>query len=71
MLDTNDIQVLRQMLTENNAILKREIRDEMHSLLRGTERRVIEEVTDFIAENIVPQLDDHETRLTRLERKTA
>ncbi len=79
MLDTKDFQMLEKMfgkmLRENNDIfgrqLKREIRDEVQALLTMTEKRIISEVTEFIGNQIVPQIDDHESRLVCLERKMA
>ncbi len=71
MLDKNDIQILREMFRENNSIFGRELRDEMRALIRASEHRVIGEITDFIANAILPQIDDHEVRITRLEKKTA
>ncbi len=78
MLDTKDFllleKMLGKMLRDNNDVfgrqLKREIRDEVQALLTMTEKRIISEVTEFIGDSIVPQIDDHETRLVRLERKT-
>lgn len=67
--------MLARALRQNNEIfgrqLKREIRDEVQALLTMTEKRIIFEVTEFIGDSIVPQIDDHETRLIRLERKAA
>ncbi len=82
MLDKNDIQILKQMFSD----FKVEMRDEMHSVVNGavsaSEKRltkliydvrdeILDGVSDIIGNEIVPQLDDHETRLIRLERKTA
>ena len=63
-------QEMRGMITENNEILRRDIRDEMHSLIRASEHRVISEITDFISSALLPQIDDHDVRITRLEQKT-
>ena len=45
MLDKQDIAILREMFVENNHVLRREIRDEFHSVLKaeitGSERRMI------------------------------
>lgn len=41
MLNKNDIQVLRGMFRENNEQLKREIRDEMHSVVKASEAAMI------------------------------
>ena len=66
--------------------LKREMRDEIHFVVNGavsaSEKRltklmydvrdeILDGVSDIVGNEIVPQLDDHETRLIRLERKTA
>ncbi len=74
MLRKNDIQVLRDMFRENNEIfgsqLKREIREEVRDLIVASERRIIGEVTDFIGSSILPQVDEHNMRISRLERHT-
>ncbi len=67
MLDKNDIQILREMFREN----KLDIRDEMHAMIRASEHRIIGEITDFIANAILPQIDDHEVRIGRLEKRIA
>ncbi len=61
-------QEMRGMITENNEILRRDIRDEVHSLIRASEHRVISEITDFIASALLPQIDDHDVKISRLER---
>ncbi len=81
MLDTNDIQILKQMFADQ----KEETRDEIRSCIAGSEARMMREmgkirdemhemkndIIETISEGILPQIDDHETRLVRLERKTA
>ncbi|MEK9155596.1 MAG: hypothetical protein AAB839_03015 [Patescibacteria group bacterium] len=75
MLDQKDIHNLRgmfgELLRENNEIfgreLKRDIRDEMHALIAASERRVIGEITEFIASSLLPQIDDHDRRIVRIE----
>lgn len=73
MLDKKDIEILRKMFQENNELfgscLKREMRDEMHAIVRASERRVIGEITDFIAQSLLPQIDDHDVRISRLEQR--
>lgn len=48
MLDKEDIALLRGMFIENNAILKREIRDEIHSVVNAavfaSEQRMMKEI---------------------------
>lgn len=85
MLSKNDIQVLRDMFRENNATFKLEMREEMLDLIAASEKRIIsvvdkrianaetriiDEVTDFIGSSILPQIDEHNMRLSRLERHT-
>ena len=67
MLDKNDIQILRQMFVEFKTDFKVEIRDEMRALLRIQKKEIIADLTDFMSEQILPQIDDHESRLIRLE----
>lgn len=66
--------MLTKALRDNNEVfgrqLKREIRDEVQALLTMTEKRIISEVTEFIGDSIVPQIDDHETRLIRLKHQS-
>lgn len=74
MLDKNDIKILRGMFRENNEVfgaqLKREIRDEMYSVVNGavvaSERRMIERmdskmdsVKKEIIDGIIDVLDDN------------
>lgn len=61
---------MRGMIFASEESIVRQVRDEMHSLVRASEHRVISQVTNFIALSIVPQIDDHDTRITRLEQKT-
>lgn len=94
MLSKNDMSALRGLMREaiidtvpgmiesNNHILKREIRDEVHSLIKASEvgilRRmdamhnglrteILDGVAEIIGERIVPQIDDLDRRVTRLE----
>lgn len=77
MLSKNDVQVLRGMFEENNHILKREIRDEMHSVVNAaitaSESRVItrleakiEHVKEEIIDGVIDMLD--RTVYPRLDR---
>lgn len=81
MLDKNDIQILRQMFTDT----KVEMRDEMRACISGSEHRIMKEtktlirelkeeildgVSDIVGNEILPQIDDHEARLVRLEHRT-
>jgi hypothetical protein len=61
MLDTNDIKILREMFEENNQVLKREIRDEMHSVVNAavsaSEKRMMHRM-DAIVEEIQTTRND-------------
>ncbi|MEK7183089.1 MAG: hypothetical protein AAB776_00465 [Patescibacteria group bacterium] len=48
----------RDILVQNNLDLKREIRDEVHTLLRKTKREIIDEITEFLDQAILPQIHD-------------
>jgi DNA topoisomerase VI subunit B len=48
----------RDILVQNNLDLKREIRDEVHSLLRKTKREIIDEITEFLDQAILPQIHE-------------
>lgn len=78
MLSKNDIQVLRGMFEENNHILKREIRDEIHSVVHaavsGSESslrkelyQIRDEIIDVINDEILPQIEEHRIDIARLK----
>ncbi len=50
------VDIMRQ---ETHAIIKRE--------LHLAKKEIIDEISDFIGNSLIPQLDNHETRLTKLE----
>lgn len=87
MLDAKDIEILRGMFRENNEVfgrqLKREMRDEIHSVVHGAvsaakremldemakmEDRMITAIHSLVDDQITPQIDGLDTRVTRLER---
>jgi hypothetical protein len=79
MLDTKDFQMLREMIGVMLTDQKIEIRDEIHSLIKASEARLMrhaammrEEILDgvstFIDDQLLPQIDNHERRIVRLER---
>lgn len=61
MLNKDDIVILRGMFTENNAILKREIRDEIHAIVNGavfaSEQRLIQRMDD-VENNLCQEIHD-------------
>lgn len=74
MLDNNDIALLKGMfeaqdtrfhhiITENNRVLKREIRDEVHSLIAASETRVITHIADLLHESAFPQITQLQAKL--------
>ncbi len=80
MLDKNDIQIIRDLFQENNAILKREIRDEMHSCIAASEVRTMEKmekmkeeiidgITDVLDDSILPRLEEHENDIRLIKRR--
>ncbi len=93
MLSKKDIQVLREMFTENNrewdkrldirfSDFKHEIRDEIRSCIAASESRmtkmmhevrdeILEGVADIVGNEILPQIDNHESRLLILEQRVA
>ncbi len=93
MLSKKDIQVLRDVFTENNrewdkrldirfSDFKHEVRDEIRSCISASESRmtkmmheikdeILEGVTDIVGNEIVPQIDNHESRLVFLEQRVA
>jgi len=54
------------------ADFKHEIRDEIHAVVNATvtasERRVIEEITEFIGEEVLPQIDEHTRQIAVINR---
>ncbi len=60
MLDTKDIEILRGMFRENNEIfgaqLKREIRDEMYSVVKASEASLIRRM-DSMKDELLTRMD--------------
>ncbi len=55
------------MRSETRAIIKQEVRPIVKEEIAQAKKEIIAEITDFIGESIVPQLDDHDKRVTHLE----
>ncbi len=75
MFTKKDIEILKGMFLENNAILRLEIRDEMHALITATENRlrkdinqVREDVVELIDSTILPQISDLQHDVGRIKR---
>lgn len=69
MFTKKDIEILKGMFLENNAILRLEMRDEMHALIIASENRlrkdihqVREGVVELIDSTILPQIADFAAR---------
>ncbi len=62
---------MQTMIVTSERSIIRQIRDETHALIRASEHRIIGEITEFIANAILPQIDHHDVRITRLEKKVA
>ncbi len=71
-------QTVPGMIEANNHILKREIRDEIHSLIKASEagliRRmdaikgeILDGVAEIIDDRVLPQIDDLDRRVLHLE----
>ncbi|MFA6018410.1 MAG: hypothetical protein WCT28_04190 [Patescibacteria group bacterium] len=74
MLSKNDVQLLRGMFEENNQILKREIRDETYSIVKGEVAalrrdmlQMRDDILDVINEGILPQIEEHRIDIARLK----
>ncbi|KKW30661.1 MAG: hypothetical protein UY72_C0006G0012 [Candidatus Uhrbacteria bacterium GW2011_GWD2_52_7] len=67
MLDKQDIAMLRDIFQENIRSLKRDIRDEMGSLIAASERRVIEGVAELLDVSLLPQLADLQHDVVRIK----
>lgn len=71
MLDTNDIQVLREMFTEHEVRFDQKLdrlRDDLSAKIEQECSKVRDDVIDVINMNIIPQLNRFDARATRLER---
>ncbi len=68
MLDTQDIQVLREMFAENNVILEDRIMGRVETLLQKELRSVRNDIIEVINDGVLPQIDRLNIRVTRLER---
>ncbi len=59
------------MRSETRAIVKQEVRpivrEEVGLAVSRAKQEIISEITEFIGESVVPQLDDHDKRITHLE----
>lgn len=60
-------QVVDERLRINNDILRQEVRAE----IRAAKNEIITGIGEILDNHVLPQLDDHETRLTRLETRPA
>ena len=82
MLSKNDVTMLRgmfgELLEENNHILKRENRDEMHALIKASEagiirrvdvmeERILDAVGSVVDLQISPRLYDCEQQILKLK----
>ncbi|MFZ2681747.1 MAG: hypothetical protein WAZ14_01480 [Patescibacteria group bacterium] len=70
------MQSMHDAFRDNNELIfqeiratKTELRRELIQGLRTTKIDLISEITDFIGDRLLPQLDDHERRLVKLEAK--
>jgi len=82
MLKTVVQQVVKDEIRINNDILfqeikasehrvKTELRAQLHQVVGQAKHETIEAVAEMINGSLVPQLDDHEQRLTKLETNPA
>lgn len=82
MLDKNDIRLLSEMFDQKLSDFKVEVRDEIRSCISASEFRImrmmhemkediLDGVADMVTGQIIPQIDDHESRLVRLEHHVA
>lgn len=71
MLDTNDIQVLREMFTEHEVRFDQKLdrlRDDLSAKIEQECSKVHDDVIDVINMNIILQLNRFDARATKLER---
>lgn len=81
-LNSADVQVIRELMREEGKDIKRELRAEIlqsHDTLNqkidlldkkidSTKREIISEIADSIANSVLPVQDEHEKRITRIEK---
>jgi hypothetical protein len=65
--DRNTQELLMQEIKASEYRVKAELRQE----IRQANQETIESVADLLDSNLLPQLDNHERRLTRLETRRA
>lgn len=72
------MQSMRDALRDNNDLLLQEIRASEHRLrtefkhdIEASKYEIIEEITEFIDYRLLPQIDNLDKRVTKLETKTA
>lgn len=75
MLDTNDIQVLREMFTENSQLIFTKIdekidglRAEIFTKMDREFHSMRDDIIEVINDGILPQINSLSIRITRLER---
>lgn len=60
-----------QRFDEHSRDLKDFVASNISASEKRTKKEILEGVVDFIDRSVIPQFDNHERRLTRLERKLA
>jgi hypothetical protein len=71
-------QVVKDEIRINNDILRQEIQASEHRIktelrkeIQQVKQDVVESVAELLDTSLLPQIDDHETRITKLEAKPA
>lgn len=67
----NTQDLLMQEIRASEHRIKSELRQEIHRDIYQAKQETIEAVAELLDANVLPQMDDHEKRLTRLEVKSA
>lgn len=71
MFDANEIAQLRgilhEVLQQNNTDLKREMRDEVYSLISASEKRIVSEIGELFDASVLPQIAELQSDMTKVK----
>lgn len=77
-IEDNLLQAMKDEGRSNRDFVRQEIQasekrvtDKLMGEIQATEQRIVDSVSDVLSGSVLPQLDNHEQRLTKLETKPA
>ncbi len=62
-------EIVTDIVEQNNHLLKRDMRDEIHSATRAMKREIVTEIAELLDHSVLPQITDLESEVTRLKVK--